>query len=139
MLPFPFPLSWEMTTGLIYYLSFNSMFYTFFFLHIMYTPTTYSFEILHKQNCIVCILLQFFPQHCFSDVSSCRSNLFNHLIFKPLTSIALFTCPVKKYPTYQSPRLSDIVHKNFTDFFFSNRMWSFPLLNSIILFILVCL
>lgn len=117
MLPFPFPLSWEMTTGLIYYLSFNSMFYPFFYILC-----------IHKQHIVLKSYINrivlyvsfcsFFLSIFFSDMSSCRSNLLNHLIFKPLTSIALFTCPVKKYPTYQSPRLSHIVHKNFSDFFF---------------------
>lgn len=73
----------------------------------------FCFEILHKieLNCM-------YPFANFSlsivfHVSACRSNLFNHLIFKPLSSIALFTCPVKKYPSF-----NHMFHENFPDFFF---------------------
>ena len=77
----------------------------------------FYFEIISEnQNHTAGIFCNPVSQCCFSELFTCRSSSFNHLILKPISSTALLTCLVKQ-SYHQSPSLNLIFHENLPDIF----------------------
>lgn len=112
---------------LVYIISLHVIYFYFNIIFIQ----THSFVL--KSYFRIKVHVSFCILYCFLDMSTCKSSSFNHPIVKPVSSIALCTCPVNKsYPSKSQ-------FKSYPDFFFfSNRIRSFPLLSStFILLVLV--